>query len=69
MVLVMWLTFRLSWKLQLAVQSLFTRLFWFAIWLNVGRFPFGLFGITSFILFVLITCNKILNLYVVAVSS
>ena len=56
--------FVLLWKTIYASQTLLIRFLWFGIWFSVGSFPAGLFGFASFILFVLITCNKILKLYV-----
>jgi hypothetical protein len=52
-----------------ASQTLLVRFVWFGIWFSVGRFPAGLFGFASFILFTLITCDKILKLYVDIVGS
>jgi hypothetical protein len=62
------IVFVLCWTFS-AFQTLPQRLFWFAIWFSVGRFPAGLFGFCSFILFLLITCVKIVKLYVDVVSS
>jgi hypothetical protein len=61
--------YRLVQRFNRILTNLWVRLLWFAIWSNVGRFPFGLFGIISYFLFVLITCDKILKLYVDAVSG
>jgi hypothetical protein len=61
--------FVLLWKTISAAQTLLIRLLWFGIWFSVGSFPAGLFGFASFVLFVLITCDKILKLYVDNVPS
>jgi hypothetical protein len=63
------IVFVLFWKANRAFQTLPQRLFWFTIWFGVGRFPAGLFGFCSFVLFLLITCVKIVKLYVDTVSS